>query len=120
MDFPVMLITRRLKAMADVTRLTILHVLCDGERNVSDLMRETGFTQANISKHLRILRQEGLVRARRENRNVYYSMSSGLTREVCTLICRSLASQSALEGKLAENYLNGGGSRSAVERGSIG
>lgn len=109
MEFPVMLITKRLKALADVTRLTILHTLCEGELNVTGLIRETGFTQANISKHLRILRQEGLVRARRENRKIYYSMSSGLTREICTMICRSLASQSAREGRLMDGYLNSDG-----------
>ncbi len=88
--YPFELISRRLKALADPSRLAILHALCEGERNVSELVDETGFTQANVSKHLRVLREEGIVAFRRQQRNVYYSLTDNVTINVCDLICRSL------------------------------
>ena len=87
------LIARRLKAMADPSRLILLHILCRSERNVTDLAAETGFSQASVSKHLRILREEGLVAARRNRKMVYYRPTSELPREICGLIGKSLEQQ---------------------------
>jgi DNA-binding transcriptional ArsR family regulator len=101
---PLILISRRLKAMADPSRLAILHILCDGERNVSELVSETGLTQANISKHLRILREEGLVSFRKQQKNIYYGLSSGLPEAVCGLVCRSLEEQASSERVILEKY----------------
>ena len=103
-EIPFMLIARRLKALADPTRLAILHSLCKGEMNVTELVEDTGFNQANVSKHLRILREEGLVTPRREQRRIFYTLSSGLSREVCDLICRSLESKASSERKILNTY----------------
>lgn len=91
---PFELISRRLKALADPSRLTILHALCAGERNVTELVDETGFTQANVSKHLRVLREEGLVTFRKARRKVYYALADNVTEGVCELVCRSLEERS--------------------------
>jgi DNA-binding transcriptional ArsR family regulator len=104
---PLILISRRLKAIADPSRLSLLHALCDGERNVSQLVLETGLTQANISKHLRILREEGLVSFRREQKNIYYGLSSGLPEAVCDLVCRSLEEQAKNESAILEGHRSG-------------
>lgn len=98
------MIARRLKAMADPSRIAIIHKLCGGERNVSELVRETGLSQANVSKHLRILREEELVDFRRVRRMVYYRLASEMPREVCDRICRSLESGMAAGKGLLEEY----------------
>lgn len=84
------LIARRLKALADPTRLGIIHSLCDEEKNVTSLVEDSGFSQARISKHLRILREEKLVTSRRVNRNIYYNISNDFPRRICELAFESL------------------------------
>jgi DNA-binding transcriptional ArsR family regulator len=102
--YPFELISKRLKALADPSRLAILHVLCRGERNVSELVTETGFTQANVSKHLRVLRVEGIVTFRRHQRNVYYSLTDNITDGVCDLICRSLEERASIDRENLERF----------------
>jgi ArsR family transcriptional regulator len=56
--------------------LLIINALRDGERSVSDICEELGIPQANISQHLSILRDKGLVKARKDGQRVHYSLSS--------------------------------------------
>ncbi len=79
------------KGLADPKRLLIIQALRDGERTVSDLTNELGLPQANVSQHLAVLRDKGLVTARRQGNWVYYALSSkkiveamDLLREVMT------------------------------------
>ncbi|UCF07122.1 MAG: winged helix-turn-helix transcriptional regulator [bacterium] len=109
MDTSLELIARRLKALADPSRLTILHKLCDGEKNVTELVAKTGLTQANVSKHLRILREEGLVRTRREQRMIFYRIVGGLTQQICTLISLSLENEAIEEIEIMGRYLETNG-----------
>ncbi len=103
-DMPLKLIAQRLKALADPSRLAILHSLCKGEMYVAEIMRETGLHQANVSKHLRILREEGLVMPRRERKRTYYSISGTLHQDVCSLICQSLESKANSEREILKAY----------------
>ena len=79
-----------LKAMADPTRLKILHCLQNGELCVSDILHEVGGSQANVSKHLSVLRRAGLVSCRREGLNVFYSISDEAVFSICRNVCDSL------------------------------
>jgi DNA-binding transcriptional ArsR family regulator len=98
------LVARRLKALADPSRLAVLRLLCGGERCVTEIVDETGLGQANVSKHLRILLGEGFVLARRERRNVFYRLSNGVSEEICAIICRSIREQASGETRaLARN-----------------
>jgi len=83
-------VARHLKALADPTRLAIIHTLCEGGRNVTSIIEITGFSQARVSKHLRILREEKVVASRRQQRNVNYSLTSNLPRRICELACESI------------------------------
>lgn len=104
-SFPLELVARRLKAMADVSRLLMLQSLCEGEKSVSTLVTETGLAQANVSKHLRILREEGFVLSRRNHRNIYYRLSSELADEICTILCKSMQERSAGESRSLQKFL---------------
>jgi DNA-binding transcriptional ArsR family regulator len=86
-------IADRLKAMADPTRLRILHVLQAGERCVTDILGQVGGSQANISKHLSVLRRAGLVECRRDGVNVYYHIEDPAVFAICSTVCDSLERQ---------------------------
>jgi len=86
-------IADRLKAMADPTRLRILHVLQSGERCVNDILGHVGGSQANVSKHLSVLRRAGLVEYRREGVNVYYHIEDPAVFAICSTVCDSLERQ---------------------------
>lgn len=94
-----------LKAMADPTRLKILHCLQRGERCVSDILDVVGGSQANVSKHLSVLKRAGLVDCRREGLNVYYRIIDEGVFAICRSVCFSLESrldrdhQTVLEGR---------------------
>ena len=64
------------KGLADAKRLLLIDSLRDGERTVTDLCRDLDLPQANVSQHLAVLRDRGLVRARRDGQFVYYSVTS--------------------------------------------
>ena len=86
-------IADRLKAMADPMRLHILHSLQGGERCVGDILAEVGGSQANVSKHLSVLRRVGLVDCRREGVNVYYRIDDPTVFTICSTVCDSLERQ---------------------------
>jgi DNA-binding transcriptional ArsR family regulator len=95
-------IADRLKAMADPMRLRILHVLQGGERCVSDILSHVGGSQANVSKHLSVLRRVGLVECRREGVNVYYRIEDPAVFTICESVCDSLERQIDAEKKEIE------------------
>lgn len=88
-------IADRLKALADPTRLKILHLLEGGEICVGEIATEVGGTQANVSKHLAVLRGAGLVKARRTGMNVCYSLAEPAVFEICRLTLKCLERQAS-------------------------
>ena len=65
------------KALASGNRLELLEFLAQGERSVDALAKLSGLSVANTSRHLQVLRQSGLVQARKEGLFVHYSVSGG-------------------------------------------
>lgn len=67
---------RFFKALSDKTRITILESLRDkGRMNVSDICLKVGMEQSTISHHLACLRNCGLVKTRKEGKQVFYSLN---------------------------------------------
>ncbi len=64
------------KGLADPKRLLIINALRDGDKAVSEICIALDLPQANVSQHLAVLRDKGLVRTRREGQFVYYSLTS--------------------------------------------
>jgi DNA-binding transcriptional ArsR family regulator len=62
-------------ALADSTRLILLYALADGPRNVTELTQELGQPQPTISRHLKNLRDRGLVTATRQGTMVQYALA---------------------------------------------
>ena len=67
-------------AVAEPQRRAILDFLAADERPVGDIVDALGLAQPSVSKHLRVLRDVGLVRARRDGRQVFYRTNAGAIR----------------------------------------
>jgi DNA-binding transcriptional ArsR family regulator len=89
-DDALRMIADRFKVLAEPMRLKILHSLWDGELAVAEIMAATGGLQANVSKHLGLLQQTGLVRRRKDGLNVYYQIADETVFELCEVVCNSL------------------------------
>jgi len=71
--------SRSLKAMSHPLRLKILCTLGEQEVSVQDIVDQVGTSQSNISQHLAILRDKGILAARKDANRVYYRVSDGRT-----------------------------------------
>ncbi|MBB5020935.1 ArsR/SmtB family transcription factor [Desulfurispira natronophila] len=80
-------ISTKFKCLSDPTRLRILHMLMENEYCVGDIARTIGTTQANISKHLSLLRQAGMVNHRKDGMQVIYSLSGDRVQQLCKIMC---------------------------------
>lgn len=65
-------LAERFKLLSEPTRLQILSAICQGEYNVNDICQRTGLRQANVSKHLHLLKTAGVVACRRVGPCRYY------------------------------------------------
>ena len=71
--------SRSLKAMSHPLRLKILCTLGDQEVSVQDIVESVGTSQSNISQHLAILRDKGILASRKDANKVYYRVSDTRT-----------------------------------------
>lgn len=85
------------KAFSEPMRLRLIYALMDGEKTVSELVEETGGLQANVSKHLRMLLEAGIVERRKQGLNSYYSIADPSIFELCDLMCNSIQSRLTAE-----------------------
>lgn len=90
------------KAIADPKRLLIINELRDKEMTVGELCDALGFTQSNASQHLAILRERGVVSARRSGLNVHYSLRGQKVVQAVDLLRQFLTEDLAERGALAE------------------
>ncbi|WP_428011035.1 ArsR/SmtB family transcription factor [Baaleninema sp.] len=74
----------RFKILSEPTRLQILAAICQQERKVCDICDRTGLSQANVSKHLRLLKDAGVVSCRREGVSRYYRLVDSDLLDLCT------------------------------------
>ena len=100
------------KALANEHRQAILHTVCDREMCVGDIAVAIGISVHNVSQHLRILKERGLVVPRKEGQTVYYSVTNQKFIQACGLIRQALVEQHLAEGESwssAELLGDGGG-----------
>ncbi len=80
----------RFKALSEPMRLTLIYALMDRERTVSELVGELGGSQADVSKHLIVLLDAGLVDRRKKGLNSCYAIADPTDFEICDLVCGSI------------------------------
>ncbi len=68
---------RELKALGEPHRLLVAALVAGRERGTAELQEQLGLTQPNLSRHLKVLREAGVIRERREGRNVFYRLAEG-------------------------------------------
>ena len=84
------MVASRFRALAEPTRLVILHALKDGERTVGELGDRTGLAQGNLSKHLQQLFAAGFVTRQRDGLFVRYALADEQVLHLCELMCDHL------------------------------
>lgn len=77
--------------LGEPMRLRILNLLRGGEKCVQDLVLATSTSQANVSKHLKVMLRAGILQRRTEGTSAYYSVSDELIFDLCGLVCDRMA-----------------------------
>jgi ArsR family transcriptional regulator len=88
--------------LADPRRIAILYALRDGATTVNQLAEMMDLPQATVSRHLKILRERGLVSARRDGMNVFYSVTNMKVLEALDLLRAVLNENLVHRAKLAK------------------
>jgi len=90
------------QTLSNPKRLEIIDCLRDGELSVIGLAEQTHISQANLSQHLAIMREKGIVIARRKGMNVFYRLSNPKITQACDLMRQVLLEYLEEGAKLAE------------------
>ena len=77
--------------LSEPMRLRILNLLGDGEKCVQELVESTQTSQANVSKHLKVMLQAGIISRHPRGTSAYYCIEDPLVFELCHLVCNRLA-----------------------------
>lgn len=86
------------KTLGNAKRIEILNILNEKELTVSELIDIMGIPAANVSQHLSVMRQKGILTARREGNNIFYKVSNDKVIMACNLM-REVLLDKIEEGK---------------------
>ena len=92
------------KTLANPIRLAILHSLRDGEKTVNELSTLLGVRQSNLSQHLAVLRQRGIVKTRKQGASIFYRVFNPKINQACDIVREVLMDQLRQKQELASNY----------------
>ena len=84
------LIARRFHLLAEPTRIRLFDRLRDGEATVHDLAAELKTSQQNVSKHLTLLAEAGVLSRRKDRNSVYYRITDREVLGLCEQVCGSV------------------------------
>jgi len=82
-------------------RLKIISAVCNGEKNVSQLLECIATTQPNMSQHLTTLYRSGVLSKRREGTQIYYKLQSERVATLCRAVCTQIAIEMEAPGKVS-------------------
>ncbi len=83
--------SRYFSLLAEPARLRILQAVCEKECSVQEIVGQTGLPQPNVSRHLSLLFNAGVLSRRREGTFVFYKVSDPLVTQLCRTVCAHLA-----------------------------
>ena len=101
----------KFRMLADPTRLAILRALMEGEKSVGQVVEETGQNQANVSKHLKMLAETGIVDRRKEGLQVFYAIGDPLIEQLCDLVCSAIVREAQEQAEQSRRILKTWGRR---------
>jgi len=93
------------QALSEPTRLQILNLLREGERNVGELAQLCGYSAANISRHLSLLTRHGLVRRESRGNSAYYRIADESVYALCDLVCGNISRKMERTAKNRQAFL---------------
>jgi DNA-binding transcriptional ArsR family regulator len=96
------LIARRFRAIGEPMRIRLLDRLRDGEATVGELSEATSASQQNVSKHLAVLADAGILGRRKEGNRVYYRIVDEGVFALCEQVCGSVQQQLRALSELVE------------------
>ena len=99
-------VARYFALLAEPMRLRILNAICNGERSVSSIVTATGATQTNVSRHLALLHQAGVVARRREGSAVLYRLLDPEFAQICRSMCVRIAGRIEADEPLKQELLD--------------
>ncbi len=94
-DPVVELVARRFRVIGEPARIRILDRLRDGEASVHELAEALAASQQNVSKHLGVLYEAGIVSRRREGTHAFYAIADESVLDLCEEVCGGLQRQFA-------------------------
>lgn len=83
------LVAARFRTLGEPIRIRLLQALQAGNRNVNQLVDDVGSSQPNVSRHLRVLQDAGLIVRRQDGNNVYYSIADPTVFDLCDTVCKT-------------------------------
>ena len=86
-------IAERFRVIGEPMRIRLLDALRDGEATVGELTERLGASQQNVSKHLGVLHQAGIVRREKQGTSVHYSIADDSVFDLCEQVCGGLRQQ---------------------------
>lgn len=92
-DALVDLIAQRFRLLGEPTRIKLLDALRDGPATAADLQSVTGASQQNVSKHLSMLVDAGMVRRAKDGTRAYFSIADESLFDLCEQVCGSIRRQ---------------------------
>jgi len=90
-------VAARFKALGEPMRLKILERLFRAPASVGEILAAVQGTQANISKHLSVLRSGGLVRRRRAGNHIVYAIADPTLERICAIVCDAVSREAHAE-----------------------
>jgi len=92
------------KIFTNAKRLEIINILSDRETSANELIERTSLSKANLSQHMAVLKARGVVLARREGVNMYYSIANPKIIQACNLMKEVLAEQIQEKGRIVSTH----------------
>jgi DNA-binding transcriptional ArsR family regulator len=89
--------SRFFSLLAEPARLRILQAVCDKECSVQEIVGQTSLPQPNVSRHLSLLFNAGVLSRRREGTFVFYKVADPLVTQLCRTVCVHLATSALAE-----------------------
>ena len=87
------------RVMSAPMRLKIISSLCNGEKNVGELLAEIRTTQPNMSQHLNTLYKSGVLGKRRDGVQIYYRIINDRVVTLCRAVCTQIAIEADANGR---------------------
>lgn len=92
------------KVLSEVSRLQVLSSLRSHPKSVTEIVETTGLGQANVSKHLKVLMQAGMVVRHPKGVSVFYEISDPIIFELCEVVCDRISNRLTTQAQQLEQF----------------